>query len=312
MPSMVSIVMPLYNKAPYVERAIRSVLAQTYADFELVVVDDGSTDGGASLVSGLADLRIRVLKQVNQGPGAARNRGVQAAQCPLIAFLDADDEWNPRFLESGIGALEAHPGAVAVFSNNQCTHKHAPEIRRRRFPAAVLLSDYYAFWRRHGTAMSSSSTLVRREALLAAGGFPMARRVGEDLDTWFRLAARGSVVFLPEVLSIYHTGLGLCAVEELNFDVWDSFRLLTSEGKMPRALRKSAERLAAHQRLRTVRCRIHARRFREAQGMLLEMPVRQWLSFRWIVFRVTCRFPWLWYGYQFAKRLIARNMRKDR
>src|SRR5690349_15878628 len=109
----VTVVIPLYQKAGSVQAAIRSVLAQRFASFELIVVDDGSTDEGPALVRGVGDPRIRLVHQANQGPGAARNRGLAEARAPLIAFLDADDEWTAEFLELGVAALAAAPDCAA-------------------------------------------------------------------------------------------------------------------------------------------------------------------------------------------------------
>ncbi len=94
----VSVIVPLFNKAPFVRRTVESILAQTMADLEVVVVDDGSTDGSGAIVSGMEDTRIRLVRQENQGPGAARNQGLGLATGDYVAFLDADDEWLPTFL----------------------------------------------------------------------------------------------------------------------------------------------------------------------------------------------------------------------
>ncbi|MBE9068660.1 glycosyltransferase family 2 protein [Leptolyngbya cf. ectocarpi LEGE 11479] len=107
-PLSVSVVVPLYNKATYIENTVVSILSQSHPPDEIIVVNDGSTDEGPSLVQAMGDERIRLIHQENQGPGSARNRGLRAATAPYIAFLDADDEWLPNFLETALGHLRRH------------------------------------------------------------------------------------------------------------------------------------------------------------------------------------------------------------
>jgi glycosyltransferase involved in cell wall biosynthesis len=111
---LVSVVVPLYNKARYVARALESVAAQSVENLEVIVVDDGSTDGGGAVVAGIGDSRLRLIRQENAGPGAARNRGLREARAAYVAFLDADDRWLPNFLADGVSILERHPAAAAV------------------------------------------------------------------------------------------------------------------------------------------------------------------------------------------------------
>lgn len=106
---VVSVLMPLYNKGNSVSRAIGSVLSQNFRDFELIVVDDGSTDHGPEIVRMFADPRVRMIRQDNAGPGAARNRGIRESRAELVAFLDADDEWLPDFLACSLSWLGQHP-----------------------------------------------------------------------------------------------------------------------------------------------------------------------------------------------------------
>ncbi|MBO4599977.1 MAG: glycosyltransferase family 2 protein, partial [Bacteroidales bacterium] len=107
-----SIIMPLYNKAPYVRKAVESVVGQTYGDWELIIVDNGSTDGSGEIVTGIIDSRIRIVRlEDNIGPGGARNHGVALSDAPYICFLDADDWWEPSFLEEMAGLIERHPDA---------------------------------------------------------------------------------------------------------------------------------------------------------------------------------------------------------
>jgi glycosyltransferase involved in cell wall biosynthesis len=112
----VSVVMPLFNKVDYVGRAIKSVLNQTFKDFELIVVDDGSTDRGPEVVRAFSDPRLRLIWQDNEGPGAARNWGIRESKAELIAFLDADDEWLPDFLSSSVAWLSKYPECVLSVS----------------------------------------------------------------------------------------------------------------------------------------------------------------------------------------------------
>ena len=105
----ISIVIPLYNKAASVTRSLRSVFAQGCPDVEILVIDDGSTDGGDEVVRGIADRRIRLIRQENRGVSAARNRGIAEAAADWVAFLDADDEWLPGFLETIFGLRSQFP-----------------------------------------------------------------------------------------------------------------------------------------------------------------------------------------------------------
>lgn len=107
--SKVSVIIPLFNKAKYVKRTLDSVFAQTYQDFEIMVVDDGSTDTGPKLAQSYLDPRLRIVHQENEGPGSARNRGIKETAAPYVTFLDADDEWLPEFLEKYLQSITANP-----------------------------------------------------------------------------------------------------------------------------------------------------------------------------------------------------------
>ena len=113
----VTVIIPLYNKAAYVKRALDSLIAQTFADYELLVIDDGSTDGGGAIVARCGDARVRLIRQDTAGPAHARNRGIDEASGELVAFLDADDEWMPRYLEHSLAALESAGPEVACVSS---------------------------------------------------------------------------------------------------------------------------------------------------------------------------------------------------
>jgi glycosyltransferase involved in cell wall biosynthesis len=115
--ALVTVVIPMYNKGKLVARAIRSILAQTFTDFKLIIVDDGSTDNGPEIVRSFDDPRIDLIQQSNAGPGAARNKGIESANTKYVAFLDADDEWYPWFLENSINAIKKYnvPVVASMF-----------------------------------------------------------------------------------------------------------------------------------------------------------------------------------------------------
>lgn len=204
----ISVVMPLYNKEREVARAIRSALAQTFTDYELIVVNDGSTDRSVDAVATFNDDRIRLVHQNNQGVSAARNRGVSETRAKLVAFLDADDEWLPQFLATVWRLSNGQPDS-AVFATGYLLREPGGRTR-----LAVLhglstgftegtLEDYFAVAAASDPPLFSSAIAVRREALQSVGGFPTGIRSGEDLLTWARLAARYPIVYSVEPLAIF-------------------------------------------------------------------------------------------------------------
>ncbi len=119
-----SVVIPLYNKSQYINRALNSVLFQSIQDFEIVVIDDGSVDGGGDLVRKYADQRIRLIRQENQGASAARNNGYRVTRSEFVAFLDADDEWKPGFLEKIKELVEKFPNCGAFGTSFEIIDKN--------------------------------------------------------------------------------------------------------------------------------------------------------------------------------------------
>ena len=211
-----SVVIPLYNKGPHIERALRSVQAQTVQPREIIVVDDGSTDGGYEWLEGL-DLPNLILERRGlPGPGgyAARNRGIELATSEWIAFLDADDEWQPDHLESVTRALEAierPDGVVSVFSGYEDVYADGrrsvdPFTRKIGGPICEMdFSTLLGHWvRLNASPMWTSATVCRRAALVDAGRFPEGRcRRGGDKDTWLRVAHMGTTVYTGAITARY-------------------------------------------------------------------------------------------------------------
>ncbi len=180
-------------------RAVESVLAQNDADFELIVVDDASTDGTRAYLGSLADPRIHVLLcEINLGPSGARNRGLEAARAGVVAFLDSDDRYRPRRLSVPLAAL-ADPGIVCALSSVQRYDRRTP--REARIPDLTLAPAAFE-WALicDLIPVEASSLTVRREAALAAGGFCPALRLAEDREFLIRLARFGSARLLSDIL----------------------------------------------------------------------------------------------------------------
>lgn len=208
----VTVVIPLYQKAGSVLAAVRSVLSQRFADLELLVVDDGSIDEGPALVAQVRDPRLRLLRQPNQGPGAARNRGLAEARGALIAFLDADDEWELDFLGLGFAALSNAPECaawVAGRAEGPARRTHAARDRRMglvgRWRASPEVSPrrlkYYVDF------CHSSCILARRSAVERYGGYYAADGCvyGEDSYLWLQLVLSHTLAVDPEPLVWFHT-----------------------------------------------------------------------------------------------------------
>jgi len=203
----VSVVIPLYNKEKEIARAVKSVLAQTYADFELIVVDDGSTDNSYASVSSIRDDRMKIVPQSNQGECAARNRGIAESACDLVAFLDADDEWRPGFLERIIRLREKYIDCRA-YATAFTYVTDVPAKRRNKqnpFPPGWegIIEDYFPMLRQY-TPFQPSSIAVDRELLCELGGFKNGLKLRGDIEMWVRMSAVTQIAYSNEPLALYH------------------------------------------------------------------------------------------------------------
>jgi glycosyltransferase involved in cell wall biosynthesis len=207
----VSVVIPLYNKGPYIARALNSVLAQTFQDFEVIVVDDGSTDDGAEVVRGFDDPRIRLIQQENQGVSAARNRGIEAARAELVAFLDADDEWLPGFLRTIEKLIQRYPNSGAyVTSYCKCTTLgEVVPPKLREIPNAendCMLPSYFRSVALGSFPVNSSNVVIPKHVFDSVGRFPKGVWWSEDSDQWGRIALKYSIAFSWDVQVLIHCG----------------------------------------------------------------------------------------------------------
>ncbi|MCX6136304.1 MAG: glycosyltransferase [Ignavibacteriales bacterium] len=205
----ISVVVPLFNKEGEVIRALQSVLHQTHEPAEIIVIDDGSTDSSASVVESLGDNRIRIINRANAGVSAARNVGIRAASNSHIAFLDADDEWLPHFLEEIFSLIRMHPEAGLYATQYLFCEKNGamrqPILRHLALTNGKgLLEDYFGVAAHSDPPVCSSAVVCRSDILGKIGGFPGGIRIGEDLLTWARIAAQLPVVYSTRPSAIFH------------------------------------------------------------------------------------------------------------
>ena len=207
---MISVVIPLYNKVKTVACTLATVQAQTYSDYEIVVIDDGSTDGSADVVRSINDSRIRLFSQPNAGVSAARNRGIEEARGDFVAFLDADDEWKPDYLETQMYLVNKYP-QCDVFATRYGTYS-----RDGRFNSAIVrklpfhdidgvLNNYFQVASCSEPPLFTSAVMVRRTAIQAVGGFPVGIKSGEDLITWARLAVKNNIAYTTSPKVVFST-----------------------------------------------------------------------------------------------------------
>lgn len=190
---MFSVIIPLYNKEHYISKAIHSVLSQTFADLELIIIDDGSTDNSLEVVRAFKDIRIKILEQPNQGVSSARNNAVWEAQYNYIAFLDADDWWDQKILAEMRKLIIECPDAK-LFGSSFKIVKHGQE----RIPNIGLPQNFTkgyidyikTYEQTFVTPFNCSFVIVKKDTFQTMGGFNSKLKFGEDFDLWLRIALK--------------------------------------------------------------------------------------------------------------------------
>ncbi len=202
-----SVVIPLYNKERHIQRAINSVLKQTYHEFELIVVNDGSTDSSVHMVRQIQDPRIKLLCQQNAGVSAARNRGINEARGELIAFLDADDAWRPNFLDTIMRLRKNYPNSGAYSTSFECQNSEGKIAKKRNKGTLTIgwegvFDDYFQYAIKN-KLFCSSSVAIPRSVFEDVGLFDTSLIWGEDLNMWCRVALKYKVAFSNTICAIY-------------------------------------------------------------------------------------------------------------
>jgi glycosyltransferase involved in cell wall biosynthesis len=208
-PPLVTVVIPLYNGAAFIERTLRSVMAQTYPNLEILVVDDGSTDGSAQIVQSLSHQadRIALITKPNGGVASARNLGIQLAQGDWIGFVDADDVWDPTFMQKVVDRTRSISDSVGVIygwaQNINDRDQVIPGVH-----VAAVTGNVYGTLLCHNFLGNASATVIRRSCFDQVGGYDSGLRAAqaqgcEDWDLYLRLAEYYDYAVIPELLVGY-------------------------------------------------------------------------------------------------------------
>ena len=251
----VSVVVPAHDAAATIEATVRSVLRQSLQDFEVIVVDDGSSDDTAERVEALADPRVRLVRQQNGGPSAARNAGIDAAAADTISFVDSDDLWLPTYLETMTVALASRPDAafaytdawlfddarrsVSSLSVMGAQHPPTPPPADPRAFLLELLERNFVY----------TSTTVRRDVLREVGGYDERLRYGEDFELWARVVESGRTpVCAPGRLAVHrrHASSLTADVQRFYAGICDTYRVVLAEHPLDEEARAIVRRRLAY------------------------------------------------------------------
>ena len=202
---VISVIIPVYNGEKTIQETIESVLNQTFSDFELIVINDGSTDSTLSILNRIQDPRLKVFSYPNVGLAATRNRGIARANGEYISFIDADDLWTADKLEAQLKALLENPDAAVAYSWTDSIDESSNFLR----PGAhkTVNGNVYSQLLASNFLASGSNPLIRKQALEEIGKFDESLTAGEDWDMWLRLAARFHFVAVPEPQILYRQPL---------------------------------------------------------------------------------------------------------
>lgn len=201
-----SVIIPLYNKAPYVRKALETVCAQTYRDYEIIIINDGSTDNSFIIaeeyLKGIGGVNYKIINQPNAGVAAARNNGVAQANGDYMAFLDADDWWEPTYLERMAKLIEDYPDA-GLYACNYVYYKPGKTHVALNIPTGYI--NYpKAYYESGAMPVTSITAIISRKVFDEMGGFSVGIKLGEDFLLWAKIALQYKVAFLNEALAWYN------------------------------------------------------------------------------------------------------------
>jgi glycosyltransferase involved in cell wall biosynthesis len=291
-----SVVIPLYNKSQYIQRAIESVLTQTLPVDEIIVVDDGSVDDSAAIVTSLDNRKITLIKQKNQGVSIARNNGIIASKNEYILLLDADDIWLPHYTVEIMKLITEFPCA-AMFATAYAfkTKSSINPAKLKGIPVKRgLLNDYFLSCLKADLPITASSVALKKSVFTKIGGFPKEMKMGEDQLVWSRIAYQHPIAYSSKISVYYDRSVedSACKVNlitELAPHVL-KWTLDLEQGKVPNHLRASLTKLLHFSALYCVRNNLKLNNKHTARRILLDDPLLD-RDIYWFISMILTFFP---------------------
>ncbi len=202
-----SIIIPLYNKESYIENTLKSALSQTFQDFEIIILDDGSTDKSVEIVASIKDHRLQLISQDNQGASRARNNAIMASSGEYIALLDADDIWHPDHLLELKKCITAFSHVVLYCGNYEIKRHNdltTDAVFNFDYDKDCLIIEDFFMATIINFVPSSSSVAFTKAHFLKIGGYDTKLRTGQDIDLWIKFGLLGNIAFNPKITMLYN------------------------------------------------------------------------------------------------------------
>jgi len=300
-----SIVIPLYNKQKSIRRAVKSALRQLGCArdcYEVIIVDDGSTDDSLKIAQRIqleyAEQKIVIHSQTNAGVSAARNKGIELSSANLIAFLDADDAYEPYFLSEISELITRYPKAAMYatayrFVDAGLGRRNARIVGLDLSKSQQLLPDYFDSAARGDLPVTSSSVCIRKAALNECGGFPIGQNMGEDQAVWSKIALKHRVAISTLVCANYFESISnslmqaVCPSDEMPYSQY--LQALLDDGRIASSMRVSVEKYIATHLLDMVRRNLRAGDLLRAHKFVRDARSMR-LTKRWLYWSVRVRF----------------------
>ncbi len=252
-----SVIIPLYNKADYIEETLQSVFAQTFEEYEIVIVDDGSTDDSVAVVKGLNHPKIKFFQQENKGAGAARNTAIASAKGKYLALLDADDFWYPNHLEALKESIVLFP-EMDWFGNHYRIEytqgrRRLAHVNLESSPLSFMVDDYYEASLNDSLAWTSA-VAFSKTFFDKVGGFDEKLLTGQDIDLWIRMALATSFIFNPKTTMLYRKDAGQLSKSEYNLQRYQMLQKYQTEESTNKSLQQY---LDINRYALAIRCKLH-------------------------------------------------------